>query len=392
MTDSRQQMTLAVHAGNGHDTLGSPFTPLYDTTTFRFDNTASLLSVINGEKPGAFYTRYGMNPTIKSLEQRLAALDEAEAALAFSSGMAAISSLFLAHGGGGIICLGEIYGGTAELLQNQLTGIGVNSLFLPADDHSALEQALRQGASLVFFETPANPTLQVIDIQAVAGKVHQYPAKVAVDNTFASPVNQKPLQLGADFSVQSATKFLGGHSDLTAGVLTGSADELTKVNGWRKNLGQMIAPEIAHKLKRSLITLPLRIERHNFNTLQIARFLQAHPSVETVFYPGLETDPGHPLACRQMQGFGGMLSFNVKGGTVAATTVIDNLNLIALAPSLGGAETLATQPVTTSHHGMAPEQLQQAGISGAMIRLSVGLESVDDLINDLQQALQLIAD
>ncbi|WP_273150832.1 trans-sulfuration enzyme family protein [Methylophaga thiooxydans] len=386
MSDFTRYMTTAIHAGNTHDAHGSPFTPLYDTTTFCFEDTEALLDVVEGREQGALYTRYGMNPTVTSLEQRLAQLDQAEAALAFASGMAAISSLCLAFGQKGIVCLGEIYGGTVELLTLYCEQLNINTTFLRADDKAGLENSLQQGASMVLFETPANPTLAVIDIKQVAELAHQHDALVAVDNTFATPINQQPLSLGADFSVQSATKYLGGHSDLTAGVLSGSRHNMTIINGWRKSLGQTISAEIAHKLKRSLMTLPLRVESHNQNALIIARFLEQHPAVETVYYPGLVSHPGHAIANKQMQGYGGMLSFDVRGGDKAARQCVDTLKLIALAPSLGGAESLATQPVTTSHHGMSDGVLRDAGISGAMIRLSVGLETASDLINDFEQA------
>lgn len=390
MSDLMQYMTKAIHAGNNTDAHGSPFTPLYDTTTFCFNNTEALLDVVEGRKQGAFYSRYGMNPTIKSLEQRLAALDTAEASLAFASGMAAMSSLCLAFGQKGIVCLGEIYGGTVELLQQQCQQLGITTTFLKADDRAGLEYCLKQGVSLVLFESPANPTLTVIDIKQVTELAHQYDSYVAVDNTFATPINQQPLALGADFSLQSATKYLGGHSDLTAGVLSGSQQNVAILNGWRKSLGQTIAAEVAHKLKRSLMTLPLRVERHNQNALLIAEYLEQHPAVKAVYYPGLSSHPGHQLAKTQMRGFGGMLSFDVSGGDRAARQLVDALKLIHLAPSLGGAESLVTQPVTTSHHGMTAEALQQAGISGAMIRLSVGLETVEDLKNDLARALSEI--
>lgn len=387
MSDNKDLSTLAIHAGDQSDAFGAAVTPLYDTTTFSFTNTKSLLDVVEGRVDGSLYTRYGMNPSIISLERRLAELDTAEAALAFASGMAAISSLCLAYGRGGIICIGQIYGGTSAFLQDLAPTLGIKTQFIDANDNSQLEKALKKGASLVFLETPSNPTLQIIDIVSVAALTHNYSAKLVVDNTFATPINQQPLLLGADFSVQSATKYLGGHSDLTAGVVAGKAKALLILNKWRISLGQTISPEIAHKLKRSLVTLPLRVSKHDQNALTIAEFLEQHPKVEKVYYPGLKTNPDHDLASQQMQGFGGMLSFDVIGGEAAARQVIDNFKLIKLAPSLGGAETLATQPITTSHHGLPEALLKSAGISGAMIRLSVGLESETDIADDLDQAL-----
>ncbi|MDA8127410.1 MAG: aminotransferase class I/II-fold pyridoxal phosphate-dependent enzyme [Betaproteobacteria bacterium] len=379
--------TRCVHAGEPHDPQGSPHAPLYATTTFKFPSTAALLDVVEGRKPGALYTRYGLNPTIQALEEKLAAIEGAEAALAFSSGMAAESALFLAHGRRGVVCLGDAYGGTLELLASQLPQLGVPTHFLLADELDRLPAILQQGVDLVFFETPTNPVLELFDIAAIAELAHAHGARLAVDNTFASPVNQNPLALGADFVVHSATKYLGGHSDLTAGALMGSKDLVMPVWNWRKNLGQTIAPETAAQLARSLRTLTVRVARQNDSAMKIAEALQAHHAVERVLYPGLPDFPGHALARRQMKGFGGMLTIEIKGGGEAATRVADALRLFALAPSLGGVESLVTQPCTTTHHGLTPEERARRGISDAMLRLSVGLEDADDLIADLNRAL-----
>jgi len=379
--------TLCIHGGDVSDVLGSPSMPLYDTTTFCFDSTADLLEVVNGNKAGYLYTRYGMNPSIKSIESKLALLDEAEQSLAFSSGMAAISALFLTYARRGMICIGDIYGGTMQLLTKQLPELGIKTNFVDSTDIEQLEKRLKLGVDLVFFETPSNPTLKIIDIAEVASLAHKYGALVAVDNTFASPANQKPLKLGADFALQSATKFLGGHSDLTAGVVSGKAEHLNKVNAWRKNLGQVISPETAHKLARSLCTLALRIERHNSNALAVAQYLDAHPAVKNVYYPGLTSAANYELATKQMSGYGGMLSFEIKGGGEAAIALVDNLQLFSLAPSLGGTESLVSQPVATSHFGMPEQELLQRGITASLIRLSVGLEQQSDLIQDLEQSI-----
>jgi cystathionine gamma-synthase len=379
--------TLCIHGGDIIDALGSPSMPLYDTTTFCFDSTADLLDVVNGNKNGYLYTRYGMNPSIKSLESKLALLDGAEQSLVFSSGMAAISSLFLTFARRGLICVGDIYGGTMQLLKQQLPELGIVTNFIDSTDLKRLEKHLKIGVDLVFFETPSNPTRKIIDIAEITMLAHKYGALVAVDNTFASPVNQKPLLLGADFAIQSATKFLGGHSDLTAGVLSGQAEYLGQVNAWRKNLGQMLAPEIAHKLARSLCTLPLRIERHNANALAIAHYLDGHPAVKNVYYPGLSGTTNHELANKQMSGYGGMLSFEINGGGDIAIALVDSLQLFSLAPSLGGTESLVSQPVSTSHFGMTEDELLRSCITASLIRLSVGLEEVSDLIEDLEQAI-----
>ncbi len=380
--------TRCVHAGEINDANGSPHTPIYTTTTFKFDSTADLLDVVEGRKAGSLYTRYGLNPTIRALEEKLASLEGAEAAWAFSSGMAAEVALFLTHGRKGIVCIGDAYGGTMELLASQLPELGIPTYFLLGSELDGLKTFLKQGAGLVFLETPTNPTLEVLDIAAISDTAHEYGALVAVDNTFASPVNQNPLELGADFVLHSATKYLGGHSDLTAGALMGSTHLLASVWPWRKNLGTTIAPEIASLLMRSIRSLTVRVERQNATAQAVAEAMAQHPKVARVLYPGLPGFPGHDVARKQMKGFGGMLTLEVKGGYEDAVRVVDRLKLFAIAPSLGGVESLATMPVTTTHHGLPPAERARRGISDSMIRLSVGLEDAADLIADLEQALR----
>ena len=379
--------TRCVHAGELADAHGSPHTPLYTTTTFKFASTADLLDVVDGRKPGSLYTRYGLNPTVASIEQKLAALEGAELAWAFCSGMAAETALFLTHGRKGIVCLGDAYGGTLELISSQLPLLGIHGHFLLGHELSKLDELLAQGAGLVFLETPTNPTLEIFDIQAIAKLAHAHGALVAVDNTFASPVNQNPLALDTDIVMHSCTKYLGGHSDLTAGVLMGSQDLLMPVWNWRKNLGTTIAPEIANLLARSIRSLPVRVRAQNTTAQAVAEAMARHPKVARVLYPGLPDFPGHALASKQMTGYGGMLTIEVKGSGDDATHVADKLKLFALAPSLGGVESLVTQPCTTTHHGLTPEERTRRGISDAMLRLSIGLEDAADLIADLDQAL-----
>lgn len=379
--------TRAIHGNSSRDALGSPHTPIYNTTTFAFRSTADLLDVVDGRKPGSLYTRYGMNPSIFALEETLAGLEGAELGWSFCSGMAAETALFLAHGREGIVCIGDAYGGTMELLASQLPLLGIRTHLILGSELDRLDALLDGGARLVFFETPTNPTLEMLDIRAIAAKAHTYGARVAVDNTFASPVNQRPLELGADFVVHSATKYLGGHSDLTAGALMGSKDLLLPVWIWRKNLGSMIAPETASLLSRSVRTLVVRVRQQNANAQAVAQAMVRHPKIARVLYPGLPDFPGHALAKAQMSGFGGMVIIEVNGDGADATRVADRLRLFSLAPSLGGAESLVTQPCTTTHHGLSPEERQRRGISDAMLRLSVGLEDAQDLIADLDQAL-----
>jgi len=380
--------TRCVHTGELEDPQGSPHTPIYNSTTFAFNNTAALLDVVEGRREGNLYTRYGLNPTILSLEAKLATLEDAEAAFVFSSGMAAESALFLAHGREGIVCIGDAYGGTLELIADQLPLLGIPTHFLLGDELDQLESLLVDGARIVFFETPSNPTLEIFDIASIAEQAHRHGALLVVDNTFASPVNQQPLALGADLVVHSATKYLGGHSDITAGALMGSKALLDPIWGWRKNLGQMPAPETAALLARSLRTLGVRVRQQTTSAMAVAQAMEAHPRIKQVLYPGLISFPGHTLASRQMSGFGGMLTIEVDGDGKAATAVADRLKLFAIAPSLGGVESLITQPVTTTHHGLAPEERSRRGISDDMIRLSIGLEDSWDLIADLEQALQ----
>lgn len=387
MNTSAGLSTRCVHAGELADPHGSPHTPLYTTTTFKFADTAGLLDVVDGRKPGSLYTRYGLNPTIFSLEAKLAALEGAEAAWSFCSGMAAEAALFFAHGRKGIVCIGDAYGGTLELLSTQLRELDIPTYFLPGNRLDDLGAYFDLGATLVFFETPTNPTLEVLDIRRICNQAHERGALVAVDNTFASPVNQSPLELGADFVVHSATKYLGGHSDLTAGVLMGSRHLLASVWNWRKNLGSALAPETAAQLMRSIRTLTVRVERQNATALTVAAAMARHPKIARVFYPGLPDFPGHDTAKAQMKGYGGMLTLDLRGGYDDAVRTVDKLKLFAIAPSLGGVESLATMPVTTTHHGLSAEERSRRGITDTMIRLSIGLEDAADLIADLEQAL-----
>lgn len=379
--------TRTIHGHSFKDAHGSPHLPVYDTTTFAFKSTADLLDVVDGRKPGSLYTRYGLNPSIFAIEETLAGLEGAEMAWSFCSGMAAETALFLTHGREGIICIGDAYGGTLELLASQLPLLGIKTHLILGNELDKLDALLAGGGKLVFFETPTNPTLELLDIRAISATAHAHGALVAIDNTFASPVNQRPLELGADFVIHSATKYLGGHSDLTAGALMGSKELLMPVWNWRKNLGSMIAPGTASLLARSLRTLVVRVRQQNESAQLVAEAMERHPKVSRVYYPGLVDFPGHALAKEQMYGFGGMLTIEVDGSGEDATRVADWLKLFALAPSLGGAESLVTQPCTTTHHGLTAEERARRGISDAMLRLSVGLEDADDLIADLEQAL-----
>jgi cystathionine gamma-synthase/methionine-gamma-lyase len=364
--------------------------PLYNHSTFAFASTADLLDVVEGRREGNLYTRYGLNPTIRSLEAKLASLENAETALAFGSGMAAEAAVFLAHCSAGdrVVCLGDVYGGTFELLRDSLPNLGIHTDFLLSHEAEKLTDVIDDRTRMVFMETPGNPTLRVSDIAQAAAAAHAAGALLAVDNTFATPVNQTPLDHSADIVIHSATKYLGGHSDLTAGAVAGSAETLAPIATWRKNLGQTIAPETASLLSRSIRTLVVRVRAQNAGAATVAQYLDDHPRIASVNYPGLATGAQGMIVAAQMNGHGGMLSFVLDGTAADAAAVVDRLRLFAIAPSLGGVESLVTQPITTTHHGLEPHERSRRGIADAMIRLSIGLEDPADLISDLADALE----
>jgi cystathionine gamma-synthase len=366
--------TLCVHGGEQLDAQGGIHPPLYNHSTFGFPSTKALLDVVEGRVEGNLYTRYGLNPTIRATERKLALLEGGESALVFSSGMAAEAAVFLANCNSGdhIVCIGDVYGGTYELLGHEI---------------DRLNDVITDRTRIVFFETPTNPNMEVIDIAAAVKIAKTRGALTVVDNTFASPVNQAPIQLGADLALHSTTKYLGGHSDLTGGVVIGTNALLNVIGPWRKNLGQIMAPEVAFLLARSLRTLTVRVRQQNQTAQAVAQFLSEHPKAKQVNYPGLVTFAGHTIAAKQMRGFGGMISFVFDGDADATAAVVDRLRLFTIAASLGGVESLVTQPITTTHHGMTPEERRRRGIVDGMIRLSCGLEDSADLIADLNQAL-----
>lgn len=378
--------TRCVHAGEVLDEQGGIHAPLYNHSTFGFASTADLLDVVEGRREGNLYTRYGLNPTIRSLERKLADLEGGEVAYAFSSGMAAEAATFLSHlkSGDHLVCIGDVYGGTYELLSSNLPGLGIETTFLLADEVGRLDDAISGRTKLVFFETPTNPSMDIIDIAEVARVARTARALTVVDNTFATPVNQNPLGLGADLVIHSATKYLGGHSDLTGGAVIGSKALLEPIWTWRKNLGQILAPEVAFLLSRSIRTLVVRVRAQNATAQQVAEFLHSQAQVVRVNYPGL--DGGSDICRRQMRGFGGMLSFVYDGNAEETAAFVDRLRLFSIAASLGGVESLVTQPITTTHHGMTAEERARRGIVEGMVRLSCGLEDANDLVADLRQA------
>ncbi len=382
--------TRCIHAGDRRDAQGAIHTPLYNHSTFGFPNTQALLDVVDGKTQGSLYTRYGLNPTIMSVEEKLASIEGGEAALVFGSGMAAESAIFLAYckAGDHLVCIGDVYGGTFELLTTNLPQLGITTTFLLGHEMHRLEEVIQDNTKLIFFETPTNPNMEVFDIEHIARIAKKRGVLTVVDSTFATPVNQRPLALGADLVMHSTTKYMGGHSDLTGGAVIGSVERVKPVVLWRKNLGQVMAPEVAFLLSRSLRTLVVRVRAQNESAGILAARLAEHPHVEHVNYPGLSSHPQHEIAKRQMRGFGGMLSFVFKGDAETTAHFVDRLRLFSIAPSLGGVESLVTQPITTTHHGLDPAERARRGITDGMVRLSVGLEDVEDLWADLKQALE----
>ena len=381
--------TNLIHAGAPDPTGASPLTPpIYETSTFVFDSAAEVVAYNEGRSGKYLYSRYG-NPTLSSVERQLAALEQADAALVFSSGMGAITTILMAHARAGdeIVCSAAIYGGTLHLLNDVLVKFGVRPRFVSLGELADPEQVIGDATRIVWFESPINPTLRCVDIRRIAEACRARRVLSVIDNTFASPLNQQPLLLGIDLSMQSATKYLNGHSDVTGGVVTGSAALVGPIERTRRLLGTVMDPYPAYALGRGLKTLPLRIAQHNANALAVAQFLAADKRVSCVYYPGLASHPDHEIARRQMTGFGGMVCFDLNGDYDRAERLYDRLKVIKRAASLGGIESLISMPVLTSQWGHSDEQLRAAGVTKGMLRLSVGLEDAADLISDLDQAL-----
>ena len=380
--------TAAIHVAEGAREDAAPLTtPIYATSTFVFANVADLEAYQEGRGGKYIYSRYA-NPSVQAVEQKLAVLEGGEQAIVTSSGMAAAATaLFgLLQAGDEVVCSAAIYGGTLQLITTFLTRFGVKARFASIADLAQPERLLGPATKVVWFESPINPTLRCVDIRRVAAACRERGVLAVVDNTFASPVNQQPLALGADLVMHSATKYLNGHSDVTAGALVGSAAVIDRLQPARKMFGGVLEPTSAYALGRGLKTLHVRVAKQNESAGRIAAWLAADPRVGRVFYPGLPSDPDHDLARRQMSGFGGMVTFDV-GDYGAACRFFDRLEVIQRAASLGGAESLCSLPVLTSQYGFSDDQLAAAGVTRGMVRLSIGLEHPDDLIADLDRAM-----
>ena len=381
--------TELIHAGEMNRGDAVPLTtPIYETTTFVFDSAAEVVAYNEGRSSKYLYSRY-TNPTVISAERKLAALDRAESALVFSSGQGATTTLMMTHASAGdeIICSAAIYGGTLHLLQDVLARFSVTARFVSLDALAAPERLFGDRTRIVWFESPINPTLRCVDVARIAAACRARGVLSVIDNTFASPINQQPLALGVDLAMQSVTKYLNGHSDVTGGVVTGSAALVAPIEKVRRMVGTVMDPHPAYALGRGLKTLPLRVARHNANAQAVANFLAVDARVSRVYYPGLPSHPDHAVAKAQMSGFGGMVCFDLDGRYERAAQVYDRLKVIKRAASLGGVESLISMPVLTSQWGHTDAQLRDAGVTRGMLRLSVGLEDAADLIEDLDQAL-----
>ena len=386
--------TTAIHAGTLKNLYGTLAMPIYQTSTFIFDSAEQGGRRFALEEAGYIYTRLG-NPTTTVLEDKIAALEEGEAAVATSSGMGAISSTLwtILKAGDHIVTDKTLYGCTFALMCHGLTRFGIDVTFVDTSNLDEVKNAMKENTRVVYLETPANPNLKIVDIEALAKIAHTNPnTLVIVDNTFATPYMQKPLTLGADVVVHSVTKYINGHGDVIAGlVITNKAlaDQIRFV-GLKDMTGAVLGPQDAYYIIRGMKTFEIRMERHCKNARKVVEFLNNHPKIERVYYPGLETHPGYEIAKKQMKDFGAMISFELKGGFEAGKTLLNNLKLCSLAVSLGDTETLIQHPASMTHSPYTKEEREAAGITDGLVRLSVGLENVEDIIADLEQGLEKI--
>lgn len=368
-------------------------TPIFQTSTFEFDSTAEGAARFAGEEEGYIYTRLG-NPNTAKIAAKLAALEHAEAGMAMGSGMGAVSSVMwtVLHAGDHLLADDTLYGCTFAFFTHGLTRYGVEVTLVNFEDIDAVNAAIRPNTKAFYFETPTNPSLKLIDIEAIASLAHSAcpDAKVIVDNTFSTPYIQTPIDLGADIVIHSATKYLNGHGDVIAGMAVGTKEFINECNmfGLKDMTGAVLGPFEAFLIDRGMKTLDIRVQKHCDNAMKVARFLESHPMVERVLYPGLESHPRHELAKKQMHnGFGGIITFELKCSREKSAEFVNSLKLCTIAVSLGDAETLIEHPATMTHSTYTPEELAQAGIGESMLRLSVGLEDAEDIIEDLRAGL-----
>lgn len=383
-----------IHAGHKADPTGAVNVPIYQTSTFAFRNAAHGATLFAGEEEGYIYTRIG-NPTICALEDSVAELENGCGGIATSSGMGAVCTVYLAllEAGAHVVSTASVYGPSRGLMEKDFSRFGVSATYVDTSDLAQVEQALQPNTRLVYLETPANPTMQVSDIARISELAHAHGCLVAVDNTFASPYLQRPLELGADVVLHSVTKFINGHADVVGGVIVAKEMELYKrLRKTMINCGCNMDPHQAFLVLRGIKTLGIRVERAQQSAIEIAHWLEQQPEVSKVLYIGLESHPQHELAKRQMSGFGSMISFELKGGMRAGRLLMDHVRVATLAVSLGGVETLIEHPASMTHASIPPADRRAAGYSDGLVRYSVGIEDVADLIADLRHALNAVAE
>ncbi|MBU2555778.1 MAG: PLP-dependent aspartate aminotransferase family protein [Bacteroidetes bacterium] len=390
-TNNKGFTSKLVHAGGISDALGSAVTPIYQTSTFSFRDADHGARCFSGEEKGYIYTRLG-NPNIEELEVTVAQLENGFGAVATSSGMAAVNTVYLAFLGQGdhMISHNAVYGPSRGVMEKLYPKLGVESTYVDCTHIDQIEKAIRPNTKLLYLETPANPTIGITDLEAACALAHKHNILVCVDNTFCSPYLQRPLDLGADIVLHSMTKFINGHADIVGGIVVAKNEKLYKELQYvMTNVGFNMDPHQAWLTRRGLKTLSIRIEKAQENARKVAEYLEAHPKVEWVLYPGLKSHPQYELAQKQMDGPGAMISFGVVGGLDAGKRVMNNVHLALLAVSLGGIETLIQHPASMTHSKLSPEARRQGGITDELVRLSVGIEDIDDIIHDLEHALSM---
>jgi cystathionine gamma-synthase len=389
-TPSRGVSSRAVHSGERQQRLGDAITvPIYQTSTYVFRNTQELIDFKEGRIDKGEYGRYG-NPTVHAAERKVADLEHAEEALLWASGMCSITSVLLTmlRTGQHMIITADSYRRTRQFCHGMLQRLGVDVSVVPPGDPQAIAAAVRENTRLLLSEAPTNPYLYVVDLEQIVAIAKRYRLRTVIDSTFATPYNQNPLDFGIDLVIHSATKYLGGHNDLMAGVVAGSTNMIAALRESQGVLGGITDPNTAYLLLRGLKTFALRMQQHNANGMALARFLEGHPAIRRVYYPGLESHPSHAIAQAQMRGFGGVVSFEVDGTLEQTSAFIDALHLPYIAPSLGGVESLVEQPALMSYYEMAPEERHELGINDGLVRYAAGIEDTDDLLADVEQALK----
>lgn len=381
-----------IHYSGHHDEYGSATVPIYQTSTFSFDSAEDGAQCFSGEKDGYIYTRIG-NPTIKALERQVAVLEHGYDSVAVSSGMAAVTTIYMAllNAGDHMVSSAAVYGPSRVVMEQHFSRFGVESTYVNTADLSTIKAAIKPNTKLIYIETPANPTMDITDIRACAELAHSIGALLVVDNTFCSPYLQNPIDLGADVVFHSVTKFINGHADIVGGIIIAKEKEVyARIRGMMVNMGCNMDPHQAYLVIRGLKTLGIRVDRAQENAIKVAEFLENHPKIEWIKYPGLKSFTQKDLVEKQMRGPGTMISFGLKGGLESGRKLMNNVHLAILAVSLGGVESLIQHPASMTHSKMSPEARQKSGIYDELVRFSVGIENVEDIIGDLSQALDKI--